>query len=272
MESPVTAVELARQLGVDPKVLRNWLRRKAASGHPLLQGHAHNDAWVFSAADARVLAREFTGGQGAAARTTPWSSAPTVHPPAAPTRAPDARTPAQVAHELIDSTAYRAGVLTASQVPAGPGLYAWWHAPGLLPRIRQRAGGPTVSANGRYELAYIGIATSLRQRLLRSHLGSSTGSSTLRRALGAWLGTDLGWVTEWRSERVQHDSASEAAITAWMSQNLFVTWTEHPRPRDVELIVIAALGPPLNSQHNQSHPNWTALDQARREWRQAGAP
>lgn len=168
--------------------------------------------------------------------------------------------------------AYRAADLGGAQVPKGAGLYAWWHLPGDLGRVTHGAPGPTTTQDRRLELAYVGIASSLRQRLLRRHLGSSTGSSTLRRALGAWLGPDLGWVTEWRSGRVQHEAASEAAITSWMSQHLFVSWTEHPAPHTVEPAVIARLRPPMNHQHNQSHPNCGALDAARRTWRRGGTP
>lgn len=168
--------------------------------------------------------------------------------------------------------AYRAADLGRAPVPKGVGLYAWWHLPGDLGRVTHGAPGPTTTQDGKLELAYVGIASSLRQRLLRSHLGSSTGRSTLRRALGAWLGPDLGWVTEWRSGRVQHEAASEAAITSWMSQHLFVTWTEHQKPHTVEAAVITQLRPPMNHQHNQSHPNWGALDSARRTWRTGGTP
>lgn len=181
-------------------------------------------------------------------------------------------TPEQTARELREATAYRAADLGTAPISSGSGLYAWWHLPGDLGLVTHGASGPTTTEDGTLELAYVGIASSLRERLLRSHLASSTGSSTLRRALGAWLGPDLGWVTEWRSGRVQHEAASEDAITSWMSQHLFVTWTEHPDPDTVEPAVITLLRPPMNHQHNQSHPNWRALDHARRAWRAGGTP
>lgn len=57
----VTAVELARQLGVDPKQLRGWLRGQARGGHPLLASHLHYERWEFSDLDAAELAAEFGG-------------------------------------------------------------------------------------------------------------------------------------------------------------------------------------------------------------------
>src|SRR4051794_32504279 len=55
----VTAVELARELEVDPKRLRRWLRAQRELGHPLLGGHVHAARWEFSRDDADKLAVEF---------------------------------------------------------------------------------------------------------------------------------------------------------------------------------------------------------------------
>jgi transposase-like protein len=56
---PVTAVDLAQRLGVDPKTLREWLRMQAKSGHPVLQAHDHGDRWVFTREQANNLAMHF---------------------------------------------------------------------------------------------------------------------------------------------------------------------------------------------------------------------
>ena len=61
----VTAVELARRLGVDPKRLRGWLRGQAAADHPLLAAHLHYQRWEFNEEDADRLAAEFRGGASA---------------------------------------------------------------------------------------------------------------------------------------------------------------------------------------------------------------
>jgi hypothetical protein len=272
----VSAVELASQLRWDAKKLRGWLRAATAGGHPLLRAHSHNDSWVFTSEEADQLRGEMRRG--------PWKGKPDsssvvskARPSPVPMREfqPESNTMSSatnVAGALMKGPAVPAGTLRIVGVPTGPGLYAWWGKPGLLPGVTHRVSGPTLTANGTLELAYIGIAGSLRRRLLGSHLGSSTGSSTLRRALGAWLGAREGWATEWRSSRVQHGATSELALTKWMHQNLQVTWVEHASPNDVESDVIAVLAPPLNSNFNQGHPNWPALDAARREWRRRGTP
>ena len=270
----MTAVELANRLGWDPKRMRQWLRSAAAAGHPVLTSHGHRDSWVFTLEEADQLRREAPRG--------PWKSnqislglASTSTPSAMPISSSEvtAKTSvAEVAEGLRSVPPISAGRLRATRVPPVPGLYAWWHAPGLLPGMTHRASGPTLSADGTLELVYVGIAGSLHGRLLDSHLGSSTGSSTLRRALGAWLGEVQGWATEWRSSRVQHAATSERALTTWMEQHLQVTWVEHESPHDVEAGVIALLAPPLNHQFNRGHPNWPSLDAARRAWREGGTP
>lgn len=269
----VTAVELARQLRWDPKKLRGWLRSAVAAGHPILRTHGRNDSWVFTPDEADQLRREalqgpWTRNHNSRGMTT---TAPSV------VRMPQIEmtvnaAAANVAEGLRSATPTSAGRLHGAHVPPVPGLYAWWHAPGLLSGVTHRDSGPTISADGNFELAYVGIASSLHGRLAGDHLGSSTGKSTLRRALGAWLGAEQGWTTQWRGSRIQHDALSEQALTTWMEQHLHVTWVRHDSPHDVEAGVIALLAPPLNHQLNQGHPNWSALDAARRAWRRRGMP
>src|SRR3954454_23117122 len=80
MESTVTAVELARHLGVDPKRLRRWLRDHSAAGHRLLAPHQHGHSWVFSPAEAKSLAEEFRYGTRSAVPNTPAASPAPPHP------------------------------------------------------------------------------------------------------------------------------------------------------------------------------------------------
>jgi hypothetical protein len=49
----VTPSELARELGVDPKSLRAWMRARASAGDPLFSRHGHGARWRFSLAEAR---------------------------------------------------------------------------------------------------------------------------------------------------------------------------------------------------------------------------
>jgi hypothetical protein len=208
----VTAVELAGQIHWDDKKLRGWLRAAWRGGHPLLSSHRHNDPWVFTPEEADQLRREVERGPWNGSQHAP-SLVSKANPSAMPLgeSRPETNTmlpvtnvglsATNVAGALTRGPSVPAGTLRIVGVPPGPGLYAWWHKPGLLPGVTHRVSGPMLTANGTLELAYVGIAGSLHRRLLDSHLGSSTGSSTLRRALGAWLGAEEGWATEWRSSR-----------------------------------------------------------------------
>jgi hypothetical protein len=51
--------EMAKQLGVQPLRLRNWLRAERANGHPLLAGHVHRGRWEFTRPDADRLMSDF---------------------------------------------------------------------------------------------------------------------------------------------------------------------------------------------------------------------
>ncbi|KAE8766142.1 GIY-YIG nuclease family protein [Georgenia thermotolerans] len=180
--------------------------------------------------------------------------------------------PVDVAAALRSTPATKARDVTRAVCPNGPGLYAWWCEPGLVPDLAHAPDGPTVSKDGRLELLYVGLTTgTLRQRIVGNHLGNRTGSSTLRRALGAWLGEAEGWQREWRSGRQQHSSTSEAELTRWMRENLYLTWVRHPNPSDVEADVIRLLLPPLNYVHNSAHPNYSELRRRREAWRTGGS-
>jgi hypothetical protein len=56
----VTANEMAKDLGVDPRRVRRWLRAQKEAGHPLLGGHLTYARWEFSRVDANQLAQEFS--------------------------------------------------------------------------------------------------------------------------------------------------------------------------------------------------------------------
>jgi len=58
----LTAPDLAKRIGVDPKRFRAWLRAEAAAGHPLLASHEHNQRWEFVQREAKQLVREFRSG------------------------------------------------------------------------------------------------------------------------------------------------------------------------------------------------------------------
>jgi hypothetical protein len=131
----------------------------------------------------------------------------------------------------------------AARVPAAPGLYAWWAHPAVLPGLPGRA-HPEVPG---LRLLYVGLATRLRARLGHNHM-RRTGSSTLRRTLAGLLLDDERYTTRW-TDRVVLVDDDEARLTGWMTENLRVSWCEHPAPREVEADVIRTLHPPLNLAH-----------------------
>lgn len=63
MTKTITPIELAKELGVDPRRLRRWLRAQRDSGHPLLGGHVDFARWEFSRRDADQLAADFETAQ-----------------------------------------------------------------------------------------------------------------------------------------------------------------------------------------------------------------
>ncbi|MFR9801725.1 GIY-YIG nuclease family protein [Pseudonocardia sp. RS010] len=152
-----------------------------------------------------------------------------------------------------------------TQVPAAPGLYAWWAPPAILPELV----GPAHPAEPDLRLLYVGLATKLRSRLASNHLRRS-GSSTLRRTLAGLLLDEEGYRTHW-TDRVVLVDEDEARLTGWMGTNLRVSWCEHPTPRDVEGDIIQTLHPPLNVDH-ASGPTLQVIKAARRRYYDSAAP
>ncbi|NIH68227.1 GIY-YIG nuclease family protein [Modestobacter marinus] len=158
----------------------------------------------------------------------------------------------------------------SDQVPAAPGLYAWWGRFGALPGIS----GPRHPAAD-LQLLYVGIApngatsrATLRSRVVGDHIRGTTGSSTLRRSLAALLSEQQGWRSRWTTRPVLVN-ADELRLSAWMGEALALTWAEHPQPWTVEAQVIAELEPPLNQADNAAHPLYPFVRDARQRWREA---
>jgi hypothetical protein len=158
-----------------------------------------------------------------------------------------------------------------SAAPAEPGFYSWWAEPRSLPPEVPRDLHP---GSGR-ALLYVGIAPSFANsqgnlaRRLRIHTKGAIGSSTLRRGLTALLYEDLGWRAIWASTRPGLQSRDLAALSDWQAENLAVQWCVCEEPWTTEPAVIAAMAPPMNLEHNQSHPFHTSMSARRREFRQA---
>jgi len=121
----------------------------------------------------------------------------------------------------------------------GSGLYAWWAAPSTFPDLPGPPNGNVASLR----LLYLGRATSLRGRILRTHLRRS-GSSTLRRTLAGLLVSE-GYRTTW-TDRVVLIPEDEARLTAWMSAHLHLTWAQDAEPATIEGDLVRRLHPPLN--------------------------
>lgn len=106
----------------------------------------------------------------------------------------------------------------------------------------------------------------MRDRLLRDH-ARRTRKSTLRRALASFLWEQAGWDLATTADGPPTlDRRSEAELTAWMRNHLYLTWVGDPRPWDREAAVIASLLPPLNSDMNSSHPLHSLVVSRREAW------
>jgi hypothetical protein len=161
----------------------------------------------------------------------------------------------------------RAGPVTPT-LPSSPGLYAWWGAPGALPGIT----GPAHPTEPRWELLYVGKASSLHKRVVQNHLLGPSGSSTLRRALAGLLIPTEHWLTRWTSTRVVLVASDEVRLTAWMRTHLAVTVVVHDAPGTVEDAVIEELAPPLNVAGNTAHPAYPVVRAARAAWHCSAGP
>lgn len=154
-------------------------------------------------------------------------------------------------------------------LPAASGFYAWWLTDEMvLPSVPTSA-YPTQRT---LRLVYIGIAPkneasakTIRSRVLTDHLGLALGSSTLRRGLCVFLWEEHGWhpcmmpsgkPNIWPEER--------AALTRWMETHLRVSWCLAAQPWNSEADLIGEMQPPLNSDHNHSHPFYPTLRDARK--------
>ncbi|WP_409372194.1 GIY-YIG nuclease family protein [Rhodococcus wratislaviensis] len=144
----------------------------------------------------------------------------------------------------LSASLHEVGDLHA-QLPAKPGLYAWWADADVLAEF---PGSPHPHAIG-YRLLYVGIASNLRRRILHNHLRRS-GSSTLRRTLAGLLMARKGYQTR-RTDRVVLTDSDETRLTAWMDTHLRLSWSEHPNPRQGEQAIIEKLTPPLNVDHTK---------------------
>ncbi len=154
-----------------------------------------------------------------------------------------------------------------SPVPAEAGVYAWYVSPLAIP----------VDSSGCNEvegrrLLYVGIspkpppadgAPPSRQQLrsrLRQHYAGNAAGSTLRLTLGCLLAGKLGLqLRRVGSGQRLTFADGERVLSAWMATHAAVCWMTHPRPWELEQLLVARLDLPLNLHDNAQHPFYPQL-------------
>ena len=103
----------------------------------------------------------------------------------------------------------------------------------------------------------------IRQRL-RTHYAGNAEGSTLRKTLGCLLVGQLGiQLRRVGSGRRRTFADGEQLLSAWMSENAFVSWVIRERPWELEHELITTVDLPLNLDGNVAHRFHPELTQAR---------
>jgi hypothetical protein len=158
-----------------------------------------------------------------------------------------------------------------SAVPAASGVYGWWFRglPALIDTAECRK-------HGGLALLYVGISPlrppasgqaasrqDVRHRLWMHYAGNAEGS-TLRKTLGCLLAGQLGiQLRRVGSGRRKTFADGEQLLSAWMSENAFVSWVIRERPWELEHDLLGAVDLPLNLEGNIGHRFHPELTQAR---------
>jgi hypothetical protein len=123
-----------------------------------------------------------------------------------------------------------------------------------------------------YGLLYVGIApdtersrSSLRKRI-RQHSDAAVGSSTFRYGLAALLCDRAGWRPVW-TDRPKLADDDLAALGQWQRTHLRVSWIVAEQPWLLEPTVVRLMRPPMNREHNESHPFHSKMGRARTRFR-----
>ena len=151
------------------------------------------------------------------------------------------------------------------------GMYSWWLVNAdALPTVPT-----TPHPSEPVGLLYVGIgpgsARSLKRKLrdrFSDHTKKNTGGSTFRLVLASFLFEREGWQPYW-SDRPLLTKPDNDALSEWQAENLLAQWVEVDRPWEHETDVVHTMRPPLNRQHNEAHPFYTAVGSSRDKFRAA---
>lgn len=152
-----------------------------------------------------------------------------------------------------------------------PGIYAFFFIGNEFPVFSD--------AVSKHQIIYIGKTESSQEaRDAKTHFTTGkTGSSTVRKSIGSLLCSiqNLKSIprnnTDYQKGRFSHfkfDTLSEEIITAWMKNNLALSFYEFPRSKkeieDLETEIIDQLVPILNISKNPKNPFKDFLQQLRK--------
>jgi hypothetical protein len=151
----------------------------------------------------------------------------------------------------------------SSPVPISSGFCFWYFRsiPSVVPT------DDCLTLNG-CTLLYLGVApdrasitnATLSNCVVRNYRGNVQGSS-LRKTLGILLEGSSGFplLRAGSAEGTTLTLAGERWLDDWMEENVFVGWTEHPKPWTLEYELLLKLSLPLNMSHNGHHPFASSL-------------
>jgi len=154
-------------------------------------------------------------------------------------------------------------------LPAEPGLYAWWARSGSIPGVpaNPHPGDPNQN------LFYVGISprpgskATLRSRITQNHISGNTGSSTFRYILAALLMEELEFRPFVKGKKFLLTRVDNARLSEWQRQNLSISWTVREEPWLIEAEVLRILQPSLNAKDNAAHEFYATVKEARKAFR-----
>lgn len=155
--------------------------------------------------------------------------------------------------------------------PDSPGIYAFYFD--KMPYNGLKGLENCVRVE-KWTLLYVGISPgdetkkgTIQQRIGSHFGGAIAGLSTLRLSLGCMLsyGKDLDITLKCSGGKETFGPNGEQKLTDWMKEHAQVCWFVIEKPWLVEKEVIQTLQPPINIEHNETHPFCGVLRAIRKE-------